>query len=261
MNCDFVFDWVGGSRFFVRNGETALTLNIYTGIFEFSDMAFTLHFLRTDDLFVDVGANSGSFTILASYVCGASCISFEPAPSTFERLLGNISLNNVSKKVKALNYGLGKEACVVQFTSQCGAMNHVLAPGEMAEVPTSVNVAPLDSLLESGDNPVLIKIDVEGYEFEVIQGAKTVLQNPSLKAVILELNGSGLRYGYSESNIVDLMCEGGFNAYDYDPFSRQLSRLDPQHLKSGNVLFLRDFAFVKERIEGSKAYPILECMV
>ena len=58
-----VYDWINGSRFLVKTGETGLTGNIYTGLHEFPDMGFLLHFLRSDDLFVDVGANVGSYTI------------------------------------------------------------------------------------------------------------------------------------------------------------------------------------------------------
>ena len=52
-----VYDWVNGSKFLVKTGETGLTRNIYTGFHEFPDMVFLLHFLRAEDLFVDIGAN------------------------------------------------------------------------------------------------------------------------------------------------------------------------------------------------------------
>ena len=66
-----VFDWVNGSKFLVKPGETGLTGNIYTGLHEFADMAFLLHVLREDDLFIDVGANVGSYSILACAAIGA----------------------------------------------------------------------------------------------------------------------------------------------------------------------------------------------
>jgi hypothetical protein len=49
-----VYDWINGSKFLVKTGETGLTGNIYTGLHEFSDMGFLLHFLRVDDIFVDI---------------------------------------------------------------------------------------------------------------------------------------------------------------------------------------------------------------
>ncbi len=59
---------------------------------------FLLHFLRCDDLFVDIGANIGSYTVLAGAVVGATCLAVKPIPSTYESLLDNIHLNRLEKK-------------------------------------------------------------------------------------------------------------------------------------------------------------------
>src|SRR5262245_35956083 len=75
---EVIVPWVGGVRLAVRRGMTGATGNLYAGLHEFVDMAFTLHFLRPSDLFLDVGANIGSYTLLASGVCRARTIAFEP---------------------------------------------------------------------------------------------------------------------------------------------------------------------------------------
>src|SRR5208337_4657605 len=56
------YEWVSGSKLLVKNGMTGATGNIYCGLHEFADLAFLLHLLRPGDLFVDVGANIGSYT-------------------------------------------------------------------------------------------------------------------------------------------------------------------------------------------------------
>ena len=74
-------------------------------------------FLRPSDLFIDIGANVGSYTILASSEINAKTIAIEPVPSTFENLIDNISINKMQEKVKALNIGLGSkewENCILQ---------------------------------------------------------------------------------------------------------------------------------------------------
>src|SRR5476651_2134868 len=73
-------------KFYARKGLTGITGNIYTGLHEFNDMAFLLHFLRPGDCFFDIGANVGSYTLLASGVCKATSIAVEPVNSTFELL-------------------------------------------------------------------------------------------------------------------------------------------------------------------------------
>ncbi len=72
------------------NGATG---NFYTGLHEFEDMSFVLHALRSTDVFVDVGANIGSYTVLAAAVVGAQCIAFEPILETYGHLLQNVNLD------------------------------------------------------------------------------------------------------------------------------------------------------------------------
>src|SRR5436305_706072 len=62
---EILFEWVGGQQLAVRRGMTGATGNIYVGLHEFVDMLFTLHFLRQEDLFLDIGSNIGSYTVLA----------------------------------------------------------------------------------------------------------------------------------------------------------------------------------------------------
>jgi len=92
---EVVCEWVNGSKFIARTGDIGITGNIYCGLWEFPDMAFLLHALRADDLFVD--ANVGSYTILASSAIGASTVCFEPVPDTHDRLYTNIRLNELEE--------------------------------------------------------------------------------------------------------------------------------------------------------------------
>ena len=72
--------WFGGARLVVERNMAGASGNIYCGLHEPADMALLMHGLRPGDLFVDVGANIGSFTVLASAVCKAQTIAFEPHP-------------------------------------------------------------------------------------------------------------------------------------------------------------------------------------
>lgn len=245
-----VFDWIGGAKFLVETGETGLTGNIYTGLHEFADMGFLLHFLRKEDLFVDVGANVGSYTILAGSCGGARSIAFEPVPSTYSKLLNNVRLNCLDANVKCINVGLGSEPGVIDFTCDVDTMNHVVAPGEVCEKKVSVNVTTLDIAL-NGACPSLLKIDVEGYEAPVVEGAQETLKNKALNAVIMELNGGGGRYGFIESKILETMIAFGFKTYEYNPLDRKLVDRAHDNLKSGNALFVRNVSFVNDRLRSA----------
>ncbi len=186
-------------------------------------MGFLLYALRERDLFVDIGANIGSYTILASSVVGSKTVCFEPVPTTYKRLMNNIGINNLESKVISLNTALGNSKGEIHFSSDLNCTNHVIADGEKVKNKIIVNVSTLDD--ELIECPFLIKIDVEGYEKPALEGAKNILANNKLCCVIMELNGSGNRYGYNESKILDMMFDYGFKAYTYNPLDRGLVEL------------------------------------
>jgi len=242
-----VHEWVNGAKFIVNRGETGLTGNVYSGLHEFSDMAFLLHVLREQDLFIDVGANAGSYTILACGAIGANCYCFEPVPATYSRLVDNIRLNNLQDKIHCMNIGIGEHEGNIRFTSSLDCGNHVVAENEIGEDFIDVKVNTLDSILKY-ESPFFIKVDVEGFETPVLNGALKTLSNKELCAVIMELNGCGERYGFNESEILHMMHKHSFSGYSYDPFRRELIALDDKNLKSGNILFIRNKGIVSDRL-------------
>lgn len=242
-----VYQFTPNSKLWVWNGLTGATGNVYCGLHEFEDMAFLLHFLREDDLFVDVGANIGSYTILASAEIGARTIAMEPVPETYKNLLRNISLNNIDRKVKALNIGVGSSKGVLRFSNSFDTGNHVVADESVEFV--SVDVDSLDSVL-ANECPALLKIDVEGFETEVLKGAEHVLKAECLLAVIIELNGAGKRYGFDDNDVHLKLTESGFKTYKYLPFERKI--IEAERNIEHNTLYIRNFSFVSERLKQGK---------
>lgn len=238
-----------------RPGMTGATGNIYVGLHEFEDMAFLLHVLRQADLFVDVGANIGSYTILAGGAVGAQCISVEPIKSTFDMLEENITVNRLLGAVRALNIGIGKTKGVLKFTAGLDTVNHVVSDTEQIANSVEVPVCSLNDLLESQE-PILIKIDVEGFETNVIAGADKVLSRTSLLAVIMELNGSGDRYGFNEIELHKKILSFGFKTYTYSPFDRQLVSLNGATSNSGNTLYVKNVDEVAFRLKNAQQYWI-----
>jgi FkbM family methyltransferase len=168
-------------------------------------------------------------------------------------LLDNIAINNLSARVTALNNGLSDQDGELTFTTAENCTNHVIANGEQSAGTISVPVCRLDSVLLN-ESPTVMKIDTEGFEAPVIDGAQATLSNPSLHSVIMELNGSGQRYGFDDETILRRMAGHGFSTFEYDPFSRQLRSLHGKKNPNLNTLFLRNEDHLKERI--AQAQPI-----
>jgi hypothetical protein len=119
--------FVNDSRLLVCPGMTGATGNIYTGLHEFEDMSFVLHFLKKNDVFVDIGANVGTYTVLAAAVVGAKTLSIEPIPTTFSHLVDNINLNNIHDIVETYNIGVGRKNEILKFTTALDTTNHVIS--------------------------------------------------------------------------------------------------------------------------------------
>lgn len=245
----FIHKWLYPALFYVYRSETGLTGNVYVGLHEFEDMGFLLHCLKADDIFVDIGANSGSYTLLASAVIGARSISIEPVSSTFERLSRNILLNGIENKVKALKVGLSDTKGSLNITNTADSMNHLTinTPEGSTE---RVAISTLDDVL-LGQLPRLIKIDVEGWEGQVLAGGRLTLRKSSLLALIVELNGSSYKFGVSENSIMQLLSDEGFVPVSYNPLDRSIEFLSQKSLTKANTLFIRNFEEVSNRIKNA----------
>ncbi|MFK7941744.1 MAG: FkbM family methyltransferase [Paracoccaceae bacterium] len=249
---DMLMPWTGGTRLVMRRGMTGATGNWYTGLHEYQDMGFILHLLRPDDLFFDVGANIGSYTVLAAGAAGAEVMSVEPGDDARAVLAANVRVNDLSGRVQISDEGVAATDGVAYFTSGLDTLNHLAdgpGPGTV-----EIKVRSLDSLAE-GRVPVAIKMDVEGGEFDALTGAAGLLGNPDLKALILELNDLVTASGHSKQEIYDLLAGHGFEPCGYDPKARTVKTAD--RTRSENVIFLRDRDFITARVQEAPTFTIL----
>jgi len=241
---EILFQWVGGQRLAVQRGMTGATGNIYTGLHEFVDMMLPLHFLRERDLFLDIGANVGSYTVLASGVCRATTWAFEPDRGTMGHLRRNIAINSLDGLVKLHEFALGRGQGEVAFTLGLDTVNRIAPAGEK-----NIRMVRLERLdnITAGSQPIMMKVDVEGAEEGVLQGAESLIANPCLKVVELET---------VTPESAGILIRNRFERAYYDPFSRSLNR-DPITLKSSNSLFVRDWSFVADRLATAVRVQVL----
>lgn len=132
--------------------------------------------LQKDNVFFDIGANIGQHGLYASNFC-KSVFSFEPIKRLYDQLELSISKNQF-KNIKAFNIGLGnedKETPIYSDAANMGGSSVLIAAGKHKE--QMIQIKKLDEFLL--DNPTevhMMKIDVEGFEWEVLLGAKNTLE-------------------------------------------------------------------------------------
>jgi FkbM family methyltransferase len=187
---------MGGKRLmWVDLGDRYVSRACIRDDYEPNETRFIQKYLNTGDVFLDVGANIGWYTLLASTIVGeyGRIYAIEPRPGTFERLQETIALNKLQNKVKLYQLavsdksGSGFLSWVPQTDNPGGSfLSNEDLSGNMVSHP--VELVTIDSLDINTVN--FIKIDVEGSEYRAIMGAMNlILKNrPIILSEILPLS-------------------------------------------------------------------------
>lgn len=165
--------------------------------------------------FIDVGANRGLHSLYAGRVLGSRghVYSFEPNPETFEVLKAHLTMNQV-RNCTPINIGISDTDAELKlnlFNDGHSGTCSFVASRQVVEA-VSVPVRPLDEVLDATTlaGPLLIKIDVEGFEHRVLKGMKRFLARTDA-TVICELTDEWLRQaGSSADALVADMVDSGY---------------------------------------------------
>jgi len=183
--------------------------------------------LRPGMTFVDVGANNGYFSLLAASIVTPSghVFAFEPAPETYQRLLRNVAINGFANvKAQALAVGARQGRAFLHSMNHNDGAASLLALGREFH-PIEVAIDSLDSQLR-GRSVDVVKVDVEGFEEQVLEGmGELVAQNPQLR-LICEYNYPLLREkGYRGDELLDQLSRLGFSAWEIPEVGQGLSSI------------------------------------
>jgi FkbM family methyltransferase len=176
---------------------------------------------KKGDTVIDVGAAFGLYTITSSKRVGANgkVIAIEAHPGNYEMLNRNIKLNGLTN-VTTLNYAVYSRKTKVKIYSNYTIMSERIQEEKVKEKFVEVNADTLDSILQQNgirqERINWIKIDVEGAEFEVLEGACNTLSNSKDIALYIEIHGQNnyqpiieLLYSYSINVIFQKNYDGG----------------------------------------------------
>jgi FkbM family methyltransferase len=156
-------------------------------------IAFIAKRLTANSVFVDVGAHIGLVALqVASRVPGVRVHAFEPDPATRERLENNVSINQASIEVRP--EALADSVGTMSFSTVGDAVAHHLTSDQTGGL--TVDVVTLDTYMEAADLPRIdvLKVDAEGYDLQVLNGASQHLGDGSIGTVIFEIHPELIRH-------------------------------------------------------------------
>ncbi len=213
------------------NLDSMLSQAIYCSAFEMNERRFLNAFLRPGDVFVDVGANIGLYTLIAAHIVGGSgrVYAFEPCSETYQRLLSNVHLNQITN-VACHELALSDSTANLNLNvSQDGydAWNSLAKPiAGSSFASKTIETVKLDTFVEENNlagRLTMIKIDVEGWEGRVLEGGFKTLSQLDAPILQVEFTEQAARTaGSSCEKLYRDLAQLGYRMFTYDPKSRCL---------------------------------------
>lgn len=194
------------------------SLVVYCCYYEYPEMIFLEKTLKPDSVFVDVGANIGIYTLIASSKIRKGRIySFEPIPAVQNTLYQNIRINHLEDKVTVVNKVVsdktGQERFVIHDISE---YSHISS--NQGSKSILIDSVKLDDFCKNQriDHIDIIKIDVEGAELKVLKGMENALKMGKVRFLIAELNSRNSSYGGNSNQVIDYLKKFKYSIFKID---------------------------------------------
>jgi FkbM family methyltransferase len=176
-------------------------------------------YFQDGDVFYDIGSNTGGYALfVAKKLPNTRAVSFEPNPTNLAAINYNAYLNGLSDRLSAFCVAVSERSGVGTFRFRNEASLHIAGYAEsVLDSETErfsesvrwksywVQLINLDSFVATSALPVPthVKIDVDGHEFDVLQGMRDLLQRGELKSLLIELD-------QDDTKIDRLLLDAGF---------------------------------------------------
>jgi FkbM family methyltransferase len=237
--------------------DDKLSEAVYKGDFELDEQFFLYRYLRAGDVFVDVGANIGLYTLVAARLVGKSgrVYAFEPTCLTYERLTRNVELNRF-RNVECAQLALSDKAeCLTLTTAADGfgawsSLAHPTAGSTFSQ--EEVRCTTWDNFAADHDligKVTSVKIDVEGWELRVINGGGEVFARPDAPDLLVEFTEVNAQAASTScAELYHCLQQFGYSMYSINAKAKALI---PEPLRDTypylNLLATKRLDFVRRR--------------
>lgn len=211
---------IGGTELMFFAPTPLLRMRADTILTKERDTIAWLETIPADAVLWDIGANVGVFTLYAAARRRCSVLAFEPSAANYAVLTRNLQLNNATGRVTAYCLALAGETALGVLNLDSAAMGTAMSQFGKAgdRSPYSSNRAPVthgmvgftvDDFVArfSPPLPTHLKIDVDGLEWPILQGAQATLRHPGLHSLIVELS---VTHGAERDRAVAFLGSCGF---------------------------------------------------
>jgi len=228
--------FIRGHKMVVHDDDVIISARLRRGVvYERSSINLVESRIQPGQTFVNVGANIGYFTLILARLVGVTGhgYAFEPEPDNFKLLAENVKLNgyeNITIINSAVSNATGTLTLYLNDKQNRG--DHRIWDNTGARVKTTVDVVTLDEYLSCLDEHIdFIKMDVQGAEAGVIEGAERILDEDG-PMILMEFWPWGLRQaGHDPIDMINGLVRHGYSIFDM-PGDGTLHRISVSDLQS-----------------------------
>lgn len=218
--------------------------------YESNTLRHFVSLLRPHMTFFDVGANIGAYSLpVAQRLPVGRVIAFEPNPPAISRLRRNIEASGMTN-IEVVEKGLSdsKRVASMSETAPDGASGRNLSAAMVSEHVNlggaTVQLTTIDDYCSERNVTQIhaMKIDVEGHEMNVLDGAEATLESSEQMILVIEVNEQAERAGHTRSDLFDRLVDLDFRAYLPTAWPRRMKEIwavDEGY--SDNLIFLRGY--------------------
>jgi FkbM family methyltransferase len=238
FDVDFIWDR--------HDPRTAVACLVAFGQYEPNETKFLLRLVQDCSTVFDVGANVGYYSVLLAKHLGTNgkIYAFEPVPQTFQCLSQNIGINDLTDVVYPFQLAISgqirpdMELHIPLISGSSAASSLNLHPDEVS-VKTLVSSTTLDAFVEDHKltSVDLIKIDVEGAEKFVLEGAQKTISEFKPYIFLELLRKWSLAYGYHPQEVVNELRAQGYGCFGISNSLKKISIIDQDTVET-NFLFV-----------------------